>query len=395
MSENSIAIQAVDSAVRGGDVYCKFLSANDSGETGGHQSGILISKTAKALFFTDEVMKSQPIAKENVKVRWQDDFETDSTVTWYSSKNELRLTRFGRGFDLLRPEYTGALFVLIRKSEKEYSAYILNTDEDIQQFLDAFGLTPAETNRLISFEKINPELIEKTEIKDFISSLASEFPSSEEMSKEARFLTYKKNVSERRLVIANPDKILIDWTEEEYRLFRTIEHARYGDLVKKGFSSVDEFIMLANKVLNRRKSRAGKSLEHHLAAIFDGNKIRYTPQAVTEGNKRPDFIFPSEADYHDVSFSIEKLCSLAAKTTCKDRWRQILNEGDRFKGRYKYLCTMQQGISSAQMDEMQAEKVILVVPKTYISTYPKDRQERIWTIGKFVDFVKEMEGLNG
>ncbi len=395
MSENSIAIQAVDSAVRGGDVYCKFLSANDSGETGGHQSGILISKTAKALFFTDEVMKSQPIAKENVRVRWQDDFETDSTVTWYSSKNELRLTRFGRGFDLLRPEYTGALFVLIRKSENEYSAYILNTDEDIQQFLDAFGLTPAETNRLISFEKINPELIEKTEIKDFISSLASEFPSSEEMSKEARFLTYKKNVSERRLVIANPDKILLDWTEEEYRLFRAIEHARYGDLVRKGFSSVDEFIMLANKVLNRRKSRAGKSLEHHLAAIFDGNKIRYTPQAVTEGNKRPDFIFPSEADYHDVSFSIEKLCSLAAKTTCKDRWRQILNEGDRFKGRYKYLCTMQQGISSAQMDEMQAEKVILVVPKTYISTYPKDRQERIWTIGKFVDFVKEMEGLNG
>lgn len=395
MSENSIAIQAVDSAVRGGDVYCKFLSANDSGETGGHQSGILISKTAKALFFTDEVMKSQPIAKENVRVRWQDDFETDSTVTWYSSKNELRLTRFGRGFDLLRPEYTGALFVLIRKSEKDYSAYILNTDEDIQQFLDAFGLTPAETNRLISFEKISPELIEKTEIKDFISSLASEFPSSEEMSKEARFLTYKKNVSERRLVIANPDKILLDWTEEEYRLFRAIEHARYGDLVRKGFSSVDEFIMLANKVLNRRKSRAGKSLEHHLAAIFDGNKIRYTPQAVTEGNKRPDFIFPSEADYHDVSFSIEKLCSLAAKTTCKDRWRQILNEGDRFKGRYKYLCTMQQGISSAQMDEMQAEKVILVVPKTYISTYPKDRQERIWTIGKFVDFVKEMEGLNG
>lgn len=116
---------------------------------------------------------------------------------------------------------------------------------------------------------------------------------------------------------------------------------------------------------------------------------------MTEGNKRPDFIFPSEADYHDVSFSIEKLCSLAAKTTCKDRWRQILNEGDRFKGRYKYLCTMQQGISSSQMDEMQAEKVILVVPKTYISTYPKDRQERIWTIGKFVDFVKEMEGLNG
>ena len=49
--------------------------------------------------------------------------------------------------------------------------------------------------------------------------------------------------------------------------------------------------------------------------------------------------------------------------------------------------------SSAQMDEMQAEKVILVVPKPYIKSYPKDRQNRIWTLGQFVDYVKKMEGL--
>ena len=54
---------------------------------------------------------------------------------------------------------------------------------------------------------------------------------------------------------------------------------------------------------------------------------------------------------------------------------------------------MQQGISAAQMDEMAAEKVILVVPKAYISTYPKDRQYRIWTLGRFVGYVKEMEGI--
>ena len=58
-----------------------------------------------------------------------------------------------------------------------------------------------------------------------------------------------------------------------------------------------------------------------------------------------------------------------------------------------YLCTMQQGISAAQMDEMQAEKVILVVPKEYIRTYPADRQDRIWTISKFVQYVREMEDL--
>jgi type II restriction enzyme len=43
------------------------------------------------------------------------------------------------------------------------------------------------------------------------------------------------------------------------------------------------------------------------------------------------------------------------------------------------------------MDEMQKEKVVLVVPKPYIVSYPKDRQDRIWTLEKFVSYVKEIE----
>lgn len=193
------------------------------------------------------------------------------------------------------------------------------------------------------------------------------------------------------LIISNPDQLLLSWTEEEYRLFRALEQARYGNKIKVGFKSVDDFITLANQVLNRRKSRAGKSLENHLAAIFDGNNIRYTAQGTTEGKKKPDFIFPSAEDYHNMEFSVEKLCVLAAKTTCKDRWRQILSEADRLRDQNKYLCTLQQGISSAQMDEMQAEGVVLVVPEKYISTYPKDKRDRIWTIYQFVQYVKEIE----
>ena len=130
-----------------------------------------------------------------------------------------------------------------------------------------------------------------------------------------------------------------------------------------------------------------------MSAIFDGNNIKYTAQAITEGNKKPDFIFPSQDAYHNFEFSADKLISLAAKTTCKDRWRQVLNEADRLRDKNKFLCTLQQGVSPAQMDEMDAEKVILVVPKAYIKTYPKDRQDRIWTVKKFVDYVKEVEGI--
>lgn len=389
---NELVTYSIDAVLSGISAYCKFLSANDSGETGGHQAGILISKSAKDMLYTEQELKDNHILKKSGRIKWQNDFYTNCTFTWYESKNELRITGFGRGFELLRPEYTGALFVLIKENVEEYQGFVFNTDEDIQAFLDSFGMTPAETNRPIELNRIDPEMRERQAIDSFISGLDDEFPTSLEMSSAARMIHYQIYIGREKTGL-NPDKALLQWTEEEYRLFRSIEQARYGETVARGFSSVEDFITLANQVLNRRKSRAGKSLEHHLAAIFDEHQILYTAQAVTEGKKRPDFLFPSDKAYHDMSFSIDKLCILAAKTTCKDRWRQILNEADRMKDENKYLCTMQQGISRAQMDEMQEAKVILVVPQPYIKAYPEDRRDRIWTLSKFVDYIKRMEGL--
>lgn len=386
---NDVTTKAIGAVLNSCSSYCKFLSANDSGETGGHQSGILISKSAKAMLWTDTEMKENHILKKYGRIRWQDNYDTDCTFTWYESKNELRITGFGRGKSPLTAEYTGALFVMVKDTEEDYRGYLLNTDDDIEQFLDAFGLTPAETNRPIEINRVNPEIREKQAIDSFIDTLNVDFPASAEMSRAARIIQYQVYLN-RPLAVKDPDSILLRWTDQEYTLFRAIEHARYGDIVARGFSSVDDFVIMANQVLNRRKSRAGKSLEHHLAAIFDENKIRYTAQAVTEGNKKPDFLFPSEEAYHDMTFAVEKLCTLAAKTTCKDRWRQILNEANRLRDQNKYLCTMQQGISAAQMDEMQAEKVILVVPKAYHSAYPKERRERLWTLGMFVNYVRAL-----
>lgn len=390
---DNLVLKSIESVNNGVGSYCKFLSANDSGETGGHQSGILISKSAKNMLFTDKELNENHILKKNGIIMWQEDFSTNCTFTWYESKNELRITGFGRGFSLLRPEYTGALFVLVKMDMGSYKGYLFNTDESIQDFLDAFGLTPAETNRPIEICRRDIEVREQQEIDAFVNGHQKEFPTSAEMSSAARTIYYNVYLN-RDMTVSDPDMVLLKWTEQEYRLFRAIEQSRYGILVAKGFSSVDDFVAVANHVLNRRKSRAGKSLEHHLAAIFDENRIEYVSQAVTEGRKKPDFLFPSENAYHDMSFFVEKLCTLAAKTTCKDRWRQILNEADRLRDENKYLCTMQQGISAAQMDEMQAERVILVVPKPYIMAYPKDRRDRIWTVGKFVDYIKRLEGID-
>lgn len=385
------ANQAIQSVLNSQQAYCKFLSANDSGATGGHQSGILISKSAKDMMFT-QALGNENILKRTVEIQWQNDLRTESSFTYYSSKNELRITKFGRSFPFLNPEQTGALFVFTRQSADQYSAFFLETEDDIEQFLSAFGIGPTETNQMIDTSAVLPETQERIPIQEFIDTLTVDFPLSDVMSAAARDIQ-NRVYNHLEYIRTNPDRKIIEWTNTEYALFRAIEHARYGDKISHGFTSVDEFITMANMVLNRRKSRAGKSLEHHLSAIFDGNNIRYTAQSVTEGNKKPDFLFPSQAAYHNATFPTDKLISLAAKTTCKDRWRQVINEADRLRGLPKYLCTLQQGISPAQMDEMQAENVILVVPRPYIASYPADRRDRIWTVTKFVDYVREVESL--
>lgn len=391
---------AIQAALKGQIVFCKFLAANDTGSTGAHQAGIYISKPSIPILFDEPGVKGENKEKW-IKVKWHDDFETDTRFIYYGqgTRNEYRITNFGRGFPFLRPEYTGALFVFVKCDDENYQGYVLNTEEDINQFLDAFGISPTETNRIIRYEHFgdypansHASKLEKIEIQKFIDGLTVDFPSSEEMSATARHIQ-DIVFDHQEYIRTNPDQKLLDWTGAEYRLFQALEYARYGRLIFNGFSSVEDFITTANQVLNRRKSRAGKSLEHHLSAIFDGNGLQYQEQAVTEGNKKPDFLFPSQEAYHNPVFPADKLISLAAKTTCKDRWRQVINEADRLRGKEKFLCTLQQGISAAQMDEMQAEQVVLVVPKPYIATYPKERQDRIWTLDKFVGYVREVEGL--
>ena len=383
--------QAIKSVLNSEKGFCKFLSANDTGATGGHQSGILISKSAVEMMFSTQELAQTGIPKRTIKIRWQDVFETESCFTYYESKNELRITRFGRGFPFLKPEQTGALFVFTKQTDIDYSGYFLETDDEIEEFLDTFGISPTETNSLIDIQRVSAETQEKLSIQEFINNLDVDFPASDVMSAAARAIE-EKTYDHIEYIRLNPDEKIISWMNMEYTLFRALEYARYGEIITKGFQSVDEFVRVANVVLNRRKSRAGKSLEHHLSAIFDGNCIEYSSQAVTEGNKKPDFLLPSQEAYHDHGFSVDYIVSLAAKTTCKDRWRQVLNEADRLRDKPKYLCTLQQGISGAQMDEMQAENVILVVPKPYIATYPKDRRDRIWTLARFVQYVKMIEG---
>ncbi|MDR7316059.1 type II restriction endonuclease [Brevibacillus nitrificans] len=369
--------------------FCKFISANDAGATGGHQSGFYIPLSSHEILFDTPGQKGENKDKY-VKIFWQDTFETESRFIYYGQKtrNEYRITRFGRGFPFLQDEYVGDLFVLIKVSDDYYHAYVISTDEEIENFLALVGITANETNQLI--KKSNTADEEPTFemlFEQYITNLTVDFPDTAEVSRKARDFHSILN----RKAQQDADKMLLSWLHTEFELFKAIEQKRYQNRISTPFSSVDELVECANTLLNRRKSRAGKSLEHHLSEMFQKRDLLFSSQAKTEGNKKPDFIFPSEESYHNPVFTDDKLIFLGAKTTCKDRWRQILNEADRIKT--KHLFTLQQGISENQLDEMYKHDVVLVVPKPYKTSFSSKYRDKILSLESFIAFAKEKSSL--
>jgi hypothetical protein len=159
------------------------------------------------------------------------------------------------------------LFILIKNTDDDYAGFVFNTEDEIDEFLNAFGLTPAETNRPIELSRTNASLREQQAINEFIEGLSVEFPSSEVMSSAARMICYAAFLS-KSVTVTNPDKALLDWTDEEYKLFKALEHARYGDSVARGFKSVDEFVSMANQVFKQKKEPCWKKLRASSCSYF-------------------------------------------------------------------------------------------------------------------------------
>jgi hypothetical protein len=186
--------------------------------------------------------------------------------------------------------------------------------------------------------------------------------------------------------ITDADSTLIRWIERETALFYALEHILVQERIDRGFESVEGFLTYSISIQQSRKSRMGFSLQHHLAAVFVGSGLKFTAQARTEGKNRPDFLFPGVLEYHNRLFNSSHLAMLGAKSTVKERWRQILVEADRIE--QKHLCTLEPAISRNQTDEMLRHKVLLVIPSDLHQTYAPDQARALWSLRQFVEFVR-------
>lgn len=389
----SVLPKAIQSVQQSEIAFSKFITANDTGSTGSHQSGFHIHKNSWQLFFDRPGVKGTQ-RDVFVRIRWQNEFETSSRFTYYgvATRNEYRLTRFGRGFPYLEDENIGDLLIICKRASEFYEAFVLQSDEEIEEFFAACNISSSDTNGIIpkQFEFKKEDKLVKC-FNAFIEELKVDFPITVELAKRSRNCYNSSYNITTDIIRTNPDAELLHWLDAEFQLFKLIETTRYSQRIETPFSSVEELVGYANTILNRRKSRAGKSLEHHLAEIFNTCELSYEAQAVTEDKKKPDFLFPNADSYHDYRFKTKKLIMLASKTTCKDRWRQVLNEADRIK--IKHLFTLQQGISKNQLEEMYKYNVCLVVPEPYLASFPREYRERILTLENFVAHVSYLQKL--
>jgi hypothetical protein len=128
------------------------------------------------------------------------------------------------------------------------------------------------------------------------------------------------------------------------------------------FSNIDALMLSASQ---QRKSRAGYSYEHHIEKMLSDGKVPFEKQVIIESQKRPDFILPSLAVLNNVTEGRNSGLILSAKTTLRERWKQVEREK---KGRRLFLTTVDENIAGNAIEDMASIGIRLVIPESLMKS---------------------------
>jgi len=237
------------------------------------------------------------------------------------------------------------------------------------------------TERLL-IESLGYEVqnVEENALEAMLATFGEAFPTTHEFSAFARGRLTDVDPLE------DPDGALLAWMDHEETLFRTLERHLLASRLSDLNGDVDRTLEIAMQTFQRRRARAGKALENHVATVLTTFGIEHEAQAYTEGRKQPDFLFPGSLAYHDPEFSAGRLRMLAVKTTCKDRWRQVLSEADRIPR--KHLLTLEAPISVAQTDEMGSRSIALVLPLELHAHFEQQQRFGLLSVRTLIDELR-------
>lgn len=344
----------------------------------------------------------------------EDRLALDDQVTWYDarerhpSRSEHRL--YFRDNEVMQKAAEGDTLISALRHDGTMLLLILSEESpDRSEILWLFGMSkaPGKSFTTIDTEKVTPQSnalfnyvaesagleIEEDPYDNWLELMLDrfgpKFPKTRELSSLA-LETLGQDIN----AIEIPDESLVRLIDREEEMFRQLErHIVSGQLRDKAetwANDVDEFMQFSLGVHNRRKSRAGHALENHLEWIFLENGIQHQRGAHTENRSKPDFLFPGSEKYKDPHWPAGQLTMLGVKTTCKDRWRQVLNEAQRIPE--KHLLTLQPGISEHQTNEMAAASLTLVLPRTLHETFTLSQTGSMMDLQGFLHLLKGRQG---
>jgi hypothetical protein len=384
--------------------YVKRLAANDTLATHANQAGPYVPKAFMFEIFPslNTIEKKNPDAWFDLYIDSHADHRKVRAIYYNNrprgegTRNEIHITNFGgRQSAVLNPESTGALAVFafaLDQTGKATECHVWVCEHETQEELIEERIGPIEPGEKAIWKPVEGRTV------DILgpATRANCHLTADEMPREwlARFPTgeeiIRKAMGLRTTTGMNPDLRLVRRRQCEFEIFQSIEEAVFLPRILNGFTNISGFLGLAQTVLQSRKSRSGNSLELHVKEILIEEGLRsmqdFQHKPITEDGKRPDFLFPSQAAYDDPFFPTARLRMLAAKTTCKDRWRQVTHEADRIA--IKHLLTLQEGVSEGQFREMVDAGVQLVVPTTLHESFPAEVRPHLLSVESFIADVR-------
>jgi hypothetical protein len=161
---------------------------------------------------------------------------------------------------------------------------------------------------------------------------------------------------------------------DAYRLYQVAEADAAGKAIQKvmrplvaGTSADDAFAYLAGKfsILDKfslsltqsRRTRAGASFEVIMSTLLKVLDYPFVAQPALIGSN-PDYLMPSMQRYEQYATDC---IILTCKRTLRERWRQIVTEGS--TGTTFFLATIDDKLSSKEIEIMKSRNVVLVVPE--------------------------------
>lgn len=384
---------------KSGQLLIKKLSRNDrswADDPGKHQNGVYIPAEAWESGFFPVPKNSNPskphILAVAIRTFWPASGEIKvSTLRHYSNKHsEMHLTRIPKqefagltpaslliGGRLKAPYHDAHhWFIVVDSSSEEAelleSAFDLKADFHFGLFDAVVRLTPAdEITELI--RELESHLGGKG-LDTFINSV-SRLPVPEVFAAQAQ----QSFLDKHRLSRLDPydipcpgDAVMEISRDIEFKLYKRAElRHRAAEVIKiitaggpdivtavvRGFPQLDATFLSASQ---HRKSRAGRSFEQHIARLLRDGGVSFEEQRVT-GGRRPDFVLPGLTVLENTERSAMEALVLSAKTTLRERWKQITLE--KFKCDL-FLATVDDRVSPEAIEDMNRQHICLVVPES-------------------------------